>query len=375
MCGRDLRRRFGGGRAEGRFLLFVGNWISCYRCFTTDILLHIVLILEYFLEMVLQMRPSHLVMLFVFAFFVGQSVHAENAAYVLAYSWEDGVGTELESDALFQNRGDSEGTGFETRLNNYDSYFRWRADTTTTDTLMVGAQYNVLDIDTDDPLLPDGQLINTSTVISTGKIIDEHWKLGFQGGIGYAGDNEFGNGSAVYGLGLVSAVNTIDKDTEVVWMLSYDGNRTIYQDVPLPGVMYKKTVSDSFRYILGIPVSGFTWTPDDHWTVGVTYKLLYDFDAKVSYALGEDITLFGQYLNSVQAYSISGDRSNRRLFFTQQRLEAGVDWMVGESADLTLAVGQAFGQEFERGWSNDDTDNVRDISDETYFRAAFTLGF
>ncbi|MHC4996475.1 MAG: hypothetical protein ACYTGQ_15620 [Planctomycetota bacterium] len=303
------------------------------------------------------------------------STRAENAAYVLAYPWEDGAYTEFKTDAIFQERGDSKGTAFETRLNSYESSLRWRADNTTTDTLMAAFQYNVLEVDTNDPLLPDDQLINTSVVISTGKIIDERWKIGVQAGVGYAGDNEFGNGSATHALGLLSAVNTIDDDTQVIWMLNYDGNRNVWQDVPLPGVMYKKTVSDEFSYVLGVPVSGLTWTPDNHWTVSVVYKLLYNLDATVTYALDDSLTLFAQFLNSVQAYSVSGDSSHRRLFFTQRRLEGGLQWTPASGADITLAVGQAFDQEFERGWDNWDTDSVREISDETYLRAAIDLAF
>jgi hypothetical protein len=311
----------------------------------------------------------------VVALAVTLSATAENAAYVLAYPWEDAASVEIQTDAIFQDRGDSDGTAFETKINSYDSSLRWRADNTTTDTLMAAFQYNVLDIDTNDPLLPDDQLINTSTVISTGKIVDEHWKYGLQVGVGYAGDNQFGNGSATYGLGLLSAVNTVDDNTQLIYTISYDGNRNVWHDAPLPGFIYKKTVSDEFSYLIGVPVSGFTWTPDNHWTLSIHYKLLYNLDATLEYAIDENLSLFAQFLNSVQAYSISGDTSNRRVFFTQRRLEAGLNWTPTPGADLTLAVGQAFDQEFERGWDNWDTDSVREISDEGYLRAALNLNF
>lgn len=244
----------------------------------------------------------------------------------------------------------------------------------------LGYDYTYLDLSTNDPALParlvdfslafGGQLGTTDFGCGGGD-----WQVGYTLGLGYAGDVPFHDGDAWYGLGSLFAVKPIDRDTQWIVALQYDGNRSFLPDVPLPSVTYRARYNDELTYALGFPFSSITWTPDDRWTVRVRTALFISIDARVEYRPAEGWVFFGAFEREVDAFQLDGDDSSRRLIFTQQRLEAGVQVALCENTTLTVAVGYAFDQEFERGYDTRDTDTVRDLDDAVYFRLGVVVGF
>ena len=93
-----------------------------------------------------------------------------------------------------------------------------------------------------------------------------------------------------------------------------------------------------------------------------------------------DWAAFASYDSRFNAYTLDDDPDNRRLMFSQQRVEAGLTW--DGNADnrlpgvlVTIAGGYAFDQEFSRGWDSRDDDTVRDISDEPFLRLGVRMRF
>jgi hypothetical protein len=244
----------------------------------------------------------------------------------------------------------------------------------------LGYDYTHLDLNTSDPMLPSrlidvsvafgGQLGETDFGLGWGD-----WRVGYTVGVGYAGDVPFHDGDAWYGLGSVFAVQQIDRDTQWIVALQYDGNRTFLPDVPLPSVTYRARYNDGLAYALGFPFSSLTWTPDERWTVLLRTALFISVTARVEYEADAGLVFFGAFEREVDAFQLDGDDSSRRLIFSQQRLEAGVQVTLCDNATLVAAVGYAFDQEFERGYDTRDTNTVRDLEDDVYFRVGVEFGF
>jgi hypothetical protein len=161
----------------------------------------------------------------------------------------------------------------------------------------------------------------------------------------------------------------------LAFLIDYDGNRTLYRDVPLPGVVYTYRFDPTLRLTLGLPVTGILWTPTDKLTVEANYTLTDRFDATVTYDIVKQFSVFGRLDTRREAFWIDGADGDDRLIFQQRRIEAGVKFNPIEQLSIVAAGGYAFGQEFSFGWSERSSDHVADISDELFFRVGLELQF
>ncbi len=305
------------------------------------------------------------------------SALAQNAATALFTPIPQGKAYEFRADAWGQAEGNSEQTGMDTRLSSYHAVGRFLLDPNDRQSPTAAVSWNQLSTHSSDAALPD-ELTDVSIAGSISRDLDDGWLLQLTAGGGFAGDNAFTDGSAFYGLANVTAIHQLGDDHGYMLILDYNGNRSIFPDIPLPGFVYYDRLSENVKYSVGLP-SSITWTPDSQTSVrailtpgGVTGSIEREID--------ERITLFGRYDNRVRSFHLDSDVNDRRLFFKQTRVEGGVVWTgtQGDSfpgTEIRLAVGYAFDQEFSRGWDTRDDDTVRDISDEPYVRAALTMRF
>ena len=84
---------------------------------------------------------------------------------------------------------------------------------------------------------------------------------------------------------------------------------------------------------------------------------------------------YGSYSSTVRGYHLDGDDENRRLFFSQDRLEAGLTFDPAPRWSWTFAGGWAFGQEFTRGFDVRDDETVRELDDAPFLRLALDVSF
>jgi len=300
---------------------------------------------------------------------LGQAAYAQNAARVIAAPWaDDSSHFQLKSSALFLENAESD-AGFDTDLKISDTRFRWRKDTDTLYTPTVGFTYSHIDIHSGDPALPE-RLIDTSlaTAIELYKNEQEDFHLGLLVGAGWAGDNAFQDTEQIYGIADLVAVWDLDPKRQLVLILDYNGNRNIFPDVPLPGVAYRQIVDDSLVFVLGLPASQVVWKPIEDLTLEVTYVLPVDFEIRAGYAITDSLELYGSFDSDKDAYDVEGLASNRRLFFRQRRVEAGIDFSPIDNTTITLAGGLAFDQEFTTGFDTRDDTTLTELDDEPYVR-------
>lgn len=304
---------------------------------------------------------------------------AQTGPSLMLLPWQEDQTAQVVGGVSYQDT-ETDGADFDLDLTRVESRGRFRLDPGSDYEPTLGYEYTYLDLNTSDPMLPSrlvdfsiafgGQLGTTDFGLSYGD-----WRVGYTVGVGYAGDVPFHDGHAWYGLASVFAVQAIDRDTQWIVALQYDGNRTFLPDLPLPSVTYRARYNEQVTYALGFPFSSLTWKPDDRWTVMLRTALFISITARVEYEAADGWVFYGAFEREVDAFQLDGDNSRRRLIFSQQRLEAGLRVKLCENATLTAAVGYAFDQEFERGFDTRDTNTVRDLDDAVYVRFGVEVGF
>ncbi len=303
------------------------------------------------------------------------SASAQTGIGLIVRPWPEGSQSQLHTDAILINRGHTNNSDARFRLQRYDAIGRWRSGEGGDHTLSVGFDTTYLNLSTSDPALPD-RLVDQS--VAAGFLLSDpgqHASLWLTLGVGYAGNNPYADGDAVYGQVNLIYTQPIDASSSWQWVLNYNGNRTIFPDTPLPAVAYQRRVSDHLSYSLGLPVSSVVWQPTERVTVRVAGIPPVNVTAVVEYELSSGWRLFGEYSGTTEAFTIDGGRDNRRLFFEQSRLEVGIRLRTDQRVDVTLAGGYAFSQEFSQGFDVLDLDDVAEVSDEPYFRVAMNFRF
>ena len=228
----------------------------------------------------------------------------------------------------------------------------------------LGYRMMSLEIDSDLASLPGGATdLAVVGALEVGQVADG-WTLYVVGGAGAATDNHFSDSDAYYGVGVVHVKHEIDPTSSLHLGLSYHGNRSIWQDVPLPYVTYQNYVDETFAFNMGVPVSSVMFRPIEPLTIDLHYTVPTNIGAKVAYAINEAWSLFGEYKRTIDGFVVHY-RDDRRLFYELNRIAAGVRWQ-SRWIDASVGVGYAFGQEFSLGWDLRDTDTVDDLSDEPF---------
>ncbi len=254
---------------------------------------------------------------------------------------------------------------------------RVRPDRESDHAFTIGFDVIHLELDTADPLLPER--LHSSAVAVGAKLggfeaFDHGWEWGATLGVGHASSNPFGDGDGWYALGSVFANTQLDEKSTLLVGVDFDGNRVVFPDLPLPSILYQTRYSETLTLALGFPVNQIVWTPDERWTIQAGVAGI-AFNARATYALQDNVRLFTSYGGDGEGFHVADDDSDRRLFYTAQKVEGGVELGVTEQTSLVIAGGFAFDQEFERGFDLRDTDTVRELDDAAYFRVGGRVDF
>lgn len=307
------------------------------------------------------------------------SALAQTGPALMLAPWQLDQIAQLRAEGFYTST-DADVTGADVDLSIFDSSGRIRLDSNSSYDPTLGYSFTQFNLGTSDAALPD-RLVDVSIGfggsfggVDLGESLGE-WQMGYSIGIGYAGTAPFNDGNAWYGLATVYGVKPIDKDSRWIVALDYDGHRSFLPDVPLPAVTYFGRLSETVTYGLGFPYSTLRWTPDDVWTVELKSSLFISLSGQVSYKVNDRMSLFAAYQRRNDVFVMSGQADNRRLLFSQERAELGLRYELSGQADLVVAGGYAFGQEFDIGYDSRDPDGLRDLDDSAYIRAGIELRF
>lgn len=209
--------------------------------------------------------------------------------------------------------------------------------------------------------------VSLATLLTPGadnsvRAFGEDWDIGIEAGVGHA-STSFDDSQGLYFTGSMLMTGDISDHETLKVALSYDGNRSLLPDVPLPGFEYRNRGRKEFVWFVGVPRLGFVWKPDERWTVEAEWNLLTPGPFRVDYALGAGWHLFGFYGTRKLAVHAEDDAEHRRLFWSANELRAGLAWQPRPGVELSFSAGWAFGMEIERGWDSRDTDTVFELDD------------
>jgi hypothetical protein len=302
-------------------------------------------------------------------------VIAQTGAELLVRPFAEDTNYEVEATAyrLFDGEIDEEDVDADYQLTLYESRGRMREDRSR-NIPRFGYDVAHLAVSSDDPSIPE-RLTDVSAAVA----LPVPGAYGFTGGIaigiGYAGDGPFGDPHAFYGKATIGLTKKLDDVTDLAVGLDYDGNRTIFPDLPLPGFAYRKKLDPRLIFAIGVPVTSIEWKPDDRLTIEFRYLLVDRFDLRVDYRVVGGLNVFASIDQRRLAFEMDELPEHHRLLFEQRRAEAGLRWEPREDMALIVAGGYAFGQAFETGFDFRDTDEIAELTDEPYARIGLDFRF
>lgn len=239
-----------------------------------------------------------------------------------------------------------------------------------------GVEFFQLKLNTLDPLVPEN-LTDVSAAVGLGVYQKDNVVAGLSVGVGYAAVGAFGDENGLYLKSDLLVGVTFDNGDVLGVVLNFDGNRTFLPDVPLPGVQYgKRTFDERLLLSVGFPVNSVTWKPDDRWTFNLTFNIPDRLSGRVDYKFTDKFGVYGAYTNRTEAFAWDAlDDGDDRVFFRQNRVEAGVLGTVNGALSFVLAGGYAFGQELETGVDTRDTEDLTELDPTWFGRAAIEFQF
>lgn len=278
------------------------------------------------------------------------------------------------AEAFFFNAGHTSEPHDKFHLSMFDSVGRFRIIPGSEISPRIGYDFNFLDLHTPNKKLPN-YLSDESVAVGSGLFQQGKWIGAMTLGVGYAGDNAFGNGAAWYGKADVILVRQLDHEDYLGFVVDYDGHRTYAPDIPLPGFGYSHRFDPKLQMVLGVPYSSVSWTPIDRLDIEAEYAILSDIRVNIGYEFLRHLTAYGLFDYSRDAYHVSNLPKDRRLLFFQYRLEAGIRYQPIRQVSVGLGAGYGFDGQFRSGFDFQRTHAVTDFSDSPYVRGEVEVRF
>lgn len=285
-----------------------------------------------------------------------------------------GQSFEIGGSSTFFGDSDVDENGGDFDLTIFDAAARWQITGEDQRNVTVGYEITYLDIDSSNAIFPE-RFADQSIGVGFHVGHFQEWKIDAAVGVGHAGTAPYSDGRAIYYMADLIASKDIDESSSLMLFVNYNGNRSIFPDIPLPGIAYTHEVDESLSYVAGIPYSQITWKPADLWTFTLDYFIPTTINVRAEYEATDSITLFAAYENRLDSFRVKGDNEHRRVFFKQSRAELGANWQACENASLEIAGGYAFGQEFTRGYDVRDDNMVAQVDNAPYVKVALAIGF
>jgi len=163
-----------------------------------------------------------------------------------------------------------------------------------------------------------------------------------------------------------------------VFFLNYSSNREFAPHVPIPGAGYLYAPSRDFSFLAGVPLLFVNWSPAAGVKLRGFYFPIHTVFLGGEYELGSGWKLFASWRWENDRYYRYGraDRDHR-LFWYEQRLEAGLTLEAGPGMELTLSGGYAYDRFFFEGTSYEDdrTENRINLSPGFFISARAAARF
>jgi hypothetical protein len=277
---------------------------------------------------------------------------------------------DTSDEPTFINGGHTKGSDEDIDLFYWDSVGRIKFERENrSPNFWLGYRALTITIDGDIPQIT-GDLVDVSVAgafqLNDGGSSDE-WRVDLALGAGTANDGHWSNTDALYGVGTINAAKALSEESVLNIGVNYNGNRTIWPDIPLPYVSVFTQVNSDLSYNVGFLSSGLMWQLDDNAAaVWLDYVTATSFTIGGSIGISKEWSTFIEYKDTNDGFYLN-DQNNERLFYEKSQVALGVEWKRGTAWNIRLGGGYAFDQRFASGFDTWDTDGVIDPSDEPMF--------
>jgi hypothetical protein len=194
----------------------------------------------------------------------------------------------------------------------------------------------------------------------------DSWRIDFAAGAGTANDGHWSNTDAIYGIGAINASQQLDQDSFLHVGISYQGNRVLFPDVPLPYISYIQKVDESLSYELGVLRNAVLWDVTDGLRIEASYLTATTLAATITADVSNQWSVFFEYKDTIDGF-YQNDRGNGRVFYERSQVAAGVQFDLGTSTTVRLGGGWAFHQDFATGFDIRGTDSILRPDDAALF--------
>ena len=248
--------------------------------------------------------------------------------------------------------------------NELDLFYIWsesraKLDAIDLPQMRVGYEVRSLVTNSTSPIIPSAlNNINVGFSYDFGEIFD-NWELAGTAGAGTANDGNFGNGTSYYGMGTVILSYIFNPQQKIAVGVSFDGNRDIFPDTPLPFIQYYHFVSPEFQYSLGF-YNTLNWKPIDYFQINAGGGIflggqVIGAEVRASYFPVDGVELFLNFDNTTEGYYQEG-QGLTRIFYMYNIAGGGISVDLAENLNIAVGGGYAFNQRFATGF------DFRDLS-------------
>lgn len=294
---------------------------------------------------------------------------------LLLNPWDEGVSCELEATLAWTPRAPARNGGRATSLTTTDASARLSLAQDADLRPAVGFEYHRLDLGTPPPGVPKA-LTDASVAAALPVGMMDDWFIALQAGAGYAAEASFADGAGWYGKAAMTIGTDLGDGRSIAFWIDYDGNRTLFPDLPLPGAAYS-VETESISWTLGFPQSSISWTPTPGLRAAASFELPLSLNASLAFDLDADWSLAAKYARRSTAFHTEGLRSADRLFFDEDTISFSVRraWPGRLAGGLEVGVGWGFGRELAAGFDERNTRVLQRFGSSMSLHISADFGF
>jgi hypothetical protein len=300
------------------------------------------------------------------------SAIAQTGIEALLEPWEPNQHFEADSDLRLFAKGHEKESGSHIQLSQIDSQGRYRLDDSRPINPTLSYEASYLHIGA--PHLPD-QLTDVAVGFSSPIAGDENLFLAGAAALGYAGAEPFDNSRGLYAQATAVVGHAFDDSRTLLFVLDYDGNRTLFPDIPIPAVEYIDQSNPNFVFVLGLPVDIIYWKPAPEFEVSLNFEVPESYAIEADYHPEKHWTIYLTAGDNSNRYAVDDLGRNRRLIFQQTRIGAGISYQPIKNVEFTLGAGYAFAQRFAVGFDERRLRDKIDLTDEPYLRIGVDINW
>jgi hypothetical protein len=188
-------------------------------------------------------------------------------------------------------------------------------------------------------------------------LFDNGWVAGGTISVGSASDKPFDTINEM-DIGF-NAFLRVPQGEHNAWLFSLSYSTNSELPIPIPGVAFLWQPAENFRANIGLPFQ-IMYRPIEDLTFDFSYMLLTNIHARTTYRLMPRLRIYAGYEFNNEAY-LPADRLNEndRLFYYDQHVVTGVQYLVAKNATFEVSGGYAFDRYYFEGHSFTDRGNNR----------------